>query len=167
MIILFFRLVQRNLDLLENDEIVNKVISQLMKAEQYQEAGELYETVQKPLKALECYHKGHIYVKAVELAKFVSPKGIFKIKSVQNSGMSFALHNVLNFLLNLFCLDVVVLEENWGDHLVVHKQLDAAINHYIEAGKTVKALDAAVGARQWKKAVQIIQVHVVVSSPDV
>jgi intraflagellar transport protein 172 len=57
-----------------------------------------------------------------------------------------------------FYSDVVALEENWGDYLVAHKQLDAAINHYIEAGKTVKALDAAVGARQWKKAVQIIQV---------
>ena len=46
-----------------------------MKSEHYQDAGELYETVQKPLKALECYRKGHIYAKAVELAKFVSPKG--------------------------------------------------------------------------------------------
>ena len=59
---------------------------------------------------------------------------------------------------NQLILDVVLLEENWGDYLVAQKQLDAAINHYIEAGKTVKALDAAVGARQWKKAVQIIQV---------
>lgn len=55
-------------------------------------------------------------------------------------------------------VDVVLLEEEWGDFLVANKQLDAAINHYIEAGKTIKALDAAVGARQWKKAVQIIQV---------
>lgn len=46
-----------------------------MKAEHYQEAGELYESIQKPVKALECYRKGNIYVKAVELAKFVSPKG--------------------------------------------------------------------------------------------
>ena len=38
------------------------------------------------------------------------------------------------------------------------KQLDAAINHYIEAGRTIKALDAAIKARQWKKAVQIVQV---------
>lgn len=56
------------------------------------------------------------------------------------------------------CVEVVVLEEEWGDYLVQTKQLDAAINHYIEAGKTLKALDAAIGARQWKKAVQIIQV---------
>ncbi|XP_065212288.1 intraflagellar transport protein 172 homolog [Planococcus citri] len=122
------KLVQRNPELLEKDDVIMKVISSLMKSEQYQLAGELYELVQKPSKALECYRKGHIYIKAVELAKFVSPK------------------------------EVVLLEEEWGDYLVSHKQLDAAINHYIEAGKTVKALDAAVGARQWKKAVQIIQV---------
>lgn len=39
-----------------------------------------------------------------------------------------------------------------------NRQLDAAINHYIEAGRTRKALEAAVGAKQWKKAVHIIQV---------
>lgn len=55
--------------------------------------------------------------------------------------------------------EVVVLEEQWGDHLSANKQLDAAISHYIEAGKTVKALDAALGSRQWKKGVQIIQVR--------
>lgn len=54
--------------------------------------------------------------------------------------------------------DVVILEEQWGDYLVQSQQLDAAINHYIEAGKMSKALDAAVGARQWRKAEQIIQV---------
>jgi len=29
---------------------------------------------------------------------------------------------------------VTKLEEEWGDHLVQQKQLDAAINHFIEAG---------------------------------
>ena len=58
-----------------------------------------------------------------------------------------------------FLTEVVCLEEQWGDHLVANKQLDTAINHYIEAGKTLKALEAAVGARQWKKSVQIIQVQ--------
>lgn len=33
-----------------------------------------------------------------------------------------------------FPQDVVVLEEQWGDYLVGQKQLDAAINHFIEAG---------------------------------
>lgn len=63
------------------------------------------------------------------------------------------------YITNFIVSEVVLLEEEWGDYLVNNKQLDAAINHYIEAGKTIKALDAAVGARQWKKAVQIIQVR--------
>ena len=33
-----------------------------------------------------------------------------------------------------FPQDVVKLEEEWGDYLVQQKQLDAAINHFIEAG---------------------------------
>lgn len=72
---MLFSLVQRTPQLLQNDEITTKVIGSLMKAEHYQEAGELYESIQKSVKALECYRKGNIYVKAVELAKFVSPKG--------------------------------------------------------------------------------------------
>ncbi|KAJ8919865.1 hypothetical protein NQ315_006394 [Exocentrus adspersus] len=58
---------------------------------------------------------------------------------------------------------VVHLEEEWGDHLVESKQMDAAISHYIEAGCTLKALDAAVAARQWKKAVHIVKV---IDDPD-
>lgn len=54
--------------------------------------------------------------------------------------------------------EVTTLEEEWGDYLVKTRQLDAAINHYIEAGKTVKALEASVGATQWKKAIHIMQV---------
>jgi len=30
--------------------------------------------------------------------------------------------------------NVVKLEEEWGNYLVQQKQLDAAINHFIEAG---------------------------------
>lgn len=30
--------------------------------------------------------------------------------------------------------EVVKLEEAWGDYLVQQKQMDAAINHFIEAG---------------------------------
>ena len=47
------------------------------------------------------------------------------------------------------------LEEAWGDYLVSQKQMDAGINHYIEAGCNVKAMDAAIAARQWTKAAQV------------
>lgn len=33
-----------------------------------------------------------------------------------------------------FPTDVVKLEEEWGDYLVQQRQMDAAINHYIEVG---------------------------------
>lgn len=54
--------------------------------------------------------------------------------------------------------EVVLLEEEWGDFLVENRQMDAAINHYIEAGRTRKALESAISAKQWKKAVHIVQV---------
>lgn len=44
---------------------------------------------------------------------------------------------------------------NYLQRLVTKRQMDASISHYIEAGATVKALEAAVGAKQWRKAVQV------------
>lgn len=43
--------------------------------------------------------------------------------------------------------------------LVTKRQMDAAISHYIEAGATVKALEAAVNARQFRKALQVSHLH--------
>ncbi|KAJ1528639.1 hypothetical protein ONE63_007034 [Megalurothrips usitatus] len=122
------RLLQNQSHLLSNEDLVSRVSSALHKAELFEQAGQLYEKLNQPQKALDCYRKGHAYARAVELSRQISPS------------------------------EVVILEEQWGDHLVHSQQLDAAINHYIEAGKMSKALDAAVGARQWRKAEQIIQV---------
>ena len=41
-----------------------------------------------------------------------------------------------------FPSDVVKLEEEYGDYLVSQKQLDAAINHFIEAGCVWQYLQA-------------------------
>ncbi|XP_048154931.1 intraflagellar transport protein 172 homolog isoform X3 [Corvus hawaiiensis] len=92
-------------------------------------AGDLFEKVGNPRKALECYGKGSAFLKAVELARLAFPA------------------------------EVVKLEEAWGDHLVQQKQLDAAINHYIEARCSIKAIEAALGARQWKKAIYILDLQ--------
>lgn len=35
---------------------------------------------------------------------------------------------------DVFPAEVVKLEEAWGDSLVQQKRMDAAVNHYIEAG---------------------------------
>jgi intraflagellar transport protein 172 len=52
---------------------------------------------------------------------------------------------------------VVALEEEWGDWLVAQRQLDGAIAHFIEAGNAGKAIEAAMSARQWPRAVQIVE----------
>merc|ERR1719428_987972 len=77
--------------------------------------------------AMEAFRRGHAYRQAMELAKQHQP----------------AL--------------VVQLEEEWGDWLVSQKQVDAAINHYIEAGSSTKAIDAAMSARQWNKSEQLLE----------
>lgn len=51
---------------------------------------------------------------------------------------------------------VVELEEEWGDWLMAGKQTDAAVNHFIEAGQSLKAVEAAIRARQFGKAAGII-----------
>lgn len=47
--------------------------------------------------------------------------------------MSSSLLAAVELARSVFPAEVVKLEESWGDHLVQQKQLDAAINHYIEA----------------------------------
>uniref|UniRef100_A0A8C4VU35 Intraflagellar transport protein 172 homolog n=1 Tax=Gopherus evgoodei TaxID=1825980 RepID=A0A8C4VU35_9SAUR len=112
--------------LLANGDVINRITTALIKGELYEQAGDLFETIRNPQKALECYCKGCAFLKAVELARVAFPAEVLK------------------------------LEEAWGDHLVQQKQLDAAINHYIEARCSVKAIEAALGARQWKKAIYIL-----------
>ncbi|VEN45242.1 unnamed protein product, partial [Callosobruchus maculatus] len=122
------KLLEKEPRLLENQSVIANVLKSLVKQELYEAAAEIYEKLEKPDIAMECYRKGKVWNKAVDLARTVSPD------------------------------KVVQLEEEWGDSLVENKQMDAAISHYIEAGSTIKALDAAVAAKQWKKAVHIVKV---------
>ncbi|XP_042302841.1 LOW QUALITY PROTEIN: intraflagellar transport protein 172 homolog [Sceloporus undulatus] len=116
-------------ELLSNMDLVNRIATALLRGELFEQAGELFEKIQNPQRALECYRKGSSFLKAVELARSAFPA------------------------------EVVKLEEAWGDHLVQQKQLDAAINHYIEARCAIKAIEAAIGARQWKKAIYILDMQ--------
>jgi len=107
-------------------DLLMKVIGGLQSSGLNDRAGELYERMGSLAPALDAYRKGHAYRQAIELAKGSQP----------------AL--------------VVQLEEEWGDWLVSQRQTDAAINHYIEAGCSTKAIDAAMSARQWYKAEQLL-----------
>ncbi|XP_059044752.1 intraflagellar transport protein 172 homolog isoform X5 [Mustela lutreola] len=123
------RLVLAQEELLANTELVENITAALIKGELYERAGDLFEKIRNPERALECYCKGSAFMKAVELARLAFP------------------------------VEVMRLEEAWGDHLVQQKQLDAAINHYIEARCSIKAIEAALGARQWKKAIYILDLQ--------
>jgi len=63
---------------------------------------------------LNCYVKGNAFKKAIDLAKRVDPKLVVK------------------------------LEESWAGYLVENKETESAINHYVEAGKFQKAIEAAI-----------------------
>uniref|UniRef100_A0A8C4WQ59 Intraflagellar transport protein 172 homolog n=1 Tax=Eptatretus burgeri TaxID=7764 RepID=A0A8C4WQ59_EPTBU len=122
-------LVMSNNELLLKPDVVNRIASALLKMDLLERAGDLFEELKNHHKALECYRKACSFQKAVELSRSSFPS------------------------------EVVQLEEAWGDHLVQQKQLDAAINHYIEAGCSMKAIEAAIGSRQWKKAVYILDMQ--------
>lgn len=122
------QLVATNESLAQSTDVIERVASSLEKAGLHAKAGELYELSRLNQRALDAYRKGHAFRKAVELCRAAFPS------------------------------EVVAQEEAWGDYLVSQKQLDSAINHYIEAGVTTKAVDAAIKSRQWTKAAQVVEV---------
>ncbi|CAH2245239.1 intraflagellar transport 172 homolog [Pelobates cultripes] len=115
--------------LLSDSDLITRVTAALIKGDFYERAGNLLEKANHSRRALECYCRGNAFKNAVDLARVAFPA------------------------------EVVKLEETWGDYLVQQKQHDAAINHYIEAGCTLKAIDAALAARQWKKAIHILELQ--------
>ena len=106
------------------DTIANSLFSSGM----YERAGQFFERLNDPQRAMESYRKGQAYGRAVELSR----------RAFQGR-------------------EVVELEQLWGDHLVSQKNADAAINHYTEAGAYVKAIEAAISCRQMQKAAQIVE----------
>lgn len=112
--------------LTSNIEITERIASALFQSSLYEQAGQLYEQINSNQKALDAYRRGKAFRPAIELCRVVDPE------------------------------QVVKLEELWGDHLCSQRQMDTAISHYIEAGKMMKAADAAINSKQFKKAVSII-----------
>uniref|UniRef100_A0A7E4USX7 WD_REPEATS_REGION domain-containing protein n=1 Tax=Panagrellus redivivus TaxID=6233 RepID=A0A7E4USX7_PANRE len=116
-------------DRLANDEaLVEKVGLSLVQNEIFDKAGELFESAKQFQRALESYRKGKAFNKAIQVARFSFPE------------------------------EVVKLEEEWGDDLYSSGKYEAAVSHFLEAGNSVKACDAAIKAKEWDKALQILNV---------
>ena len=92
------------------------------------QAGGLLERLGDQSRALDAYMRGDAWRPAVELARRAFPAR------------------------------VVQLERSWADWLVSQKQVEAAIAHFIEAGAPIEAINAALAARQYHRAVQLVQV---------
>jgi len=108
--------------------LLDTIAGALFSSGMFERAGQFFERLNDPLRAMESYRKGQAYGRAVELSR----------RDFQGR-------------------DVVELEQLWGDHLVAQKNADAAINHYTEAGAYVKAIEAAISCRQMLKAAQIVE----------
>ncbi len=92
----------------------------------YDQAGAIYEQMDQLRPALQSYVKGNAFRKAIDLARRSFPN------------------------------EVVELEECWGDYLVQRKQVQMAIDHYIKAGASIKAINACFESRQFVQAAELI-----------
>lgn len=95
-------------------ELLTRVAQSLEEFGLRDKAGGIYERLGLLDRAMDAYVSGRGYRQAIELAKQVNPAM------------------------------VTSLHEQWGDWLVSEKKGDGAINHYIEAGAVLKAIDAAI-----------------------
>lgn len=109
-------------------QLLESVAVALTRAGLFDKAGEFHERLNDLQKALDSYIRGCAYRKAVDLARRCFPG------------------------------KVVELQEMWGDYLVSQKQVDMAINHYIEAKSYKKAIESALNARQYPRALQLVDV---------
>lgn len=122
------RLLLHSSDLLEDKKLTNDVIKSVKSSDLLELAGEILEKINDINGAIKCFSQAGVFSRALDLARTAEPTA------------------------------VVNLEKEWGHHLVINGHYDAAINHFIEAGEMSQALNAAINAKQWKKALQIVQV---------
>lgn len=108
-----------------DSSILENIVKSLLHVGIYEKAGELLEIMGHFKRSLEAYQKGYCYSKAVELAKKNMPSLVEK------------------------------LEEEWGDYLSNQRHNETAVIHYIEANKKDKAIEAAILARKWERAIDL------------
>ncbi|GAB9470746.1 hypothetical protein Gpo141_00007983 [Globisporangium polare] len=111
----------------EHKQLLETVAEALYAAGMFEKAGDQFEKMEQESRALAAFIKANAFRKAVELSRKHFPDKVMR------------------------------LEEAWGDYLVSQKQMDMAINHYIEGNVPTKAVEAALNSRQWAKAGQLVE----------
>lgn len=66
-------------ELRDDPDLVGRITNSLLKVELYEQAGDLYEKVGQPQKAMESYRRGQAYYRAVELARHHFPAGKLRL----------------------------------------------------------------------------------------
>ena len=98
----------------------------------------MYEKIGKYQEALQCYRKGDSYARGKILLIFLKfhyeIRSSFFVSLWLQKAKCFLIFTAVELARYAFPQDVVKLEEAWGDYMVGQKQLDGAINHFIEAG---------------------------------
>ena len=87
---------------------------------------------------MDSYRKGHAYRRG-KICKLLFIYSSYFTMEIFNTNLPYLFSfpfrcSAVELSRAAFPREVVKLEEAWGDYLVSQKQLDAAINHYIEAG---------------------------------
>lgn len=111
----------------DHKQLLETVAEALYGASMFEKAGDQYEKLEQEQRALAAFIKANAFRKAVDLSRRHFPDKVLR------------------------------LEEAWGDYLVSQKQMDMAINHYIEGNVPTKAVEAALNSRQWAKAGQLVE----------
>ncbi|RLN31787.1 hypothetical protein BBO99_00001824 [Phytophthora kernoviae] len=111
----------------DHKQLLETVADALYSAGMFEKAGDQFEKMEQESRALAAFIKANAFRKAVELSRKHFPDKVLR------------------------------LEEAWGDFLVSQKQMDMAINHYIEGNVPTKAVEAALNSRQWAKAGQLVE----------
>lgn len=110
-----------------DNTVLERIIISLKDVGIHEKVGELLEIMGHYQRSLDAYKESKCYSKAVEIAKKYLPNR------------------------------TELLEEEWGDYLFDQKHFESAIVHFIEAGAKEKAIEAAIAARKWEKATDLIK----------
>lgn len=106
--------------------VMDRIVQALAAFELHEKAGMLWERLGNAEQALQAYCQGKAWKHAVDIARRSFPSRVQE------------------------------LERSWGDWCMSQGNPDGAVGHYMEAGAYAQAVAAALDARQWLKATQLL-----------